>query len=207
MPDVNTLPAEVFLRRAAAELPAEQARRRRLRRGGVRRQTDWSVLHVGALGKDDFTLVSPGTTSLSCTTTTSISWWHYNTIFSLSKHNFLWECGKKQGTTSGKNVCFLKGLEQTWFCGTLGNRSERLSSGKLWANINEAFKLEKKKREKGRKRRHTWSLQQAAWGLVQVGQATVRLCVTVCEKIALTIGLKQRPLRVPCTLQSGFLKH
>ena len=66
----------------------------------------------------------------------------------LSKHNFLRECGKKQGTTSGKNVCFLKGLEQTWFCGTLGNRSERLSSGKLWANINEAFKLEKKKTEK-----------------------------------------------------------
>lgn len=204
------LPAEVFLRRAAAkerqqEGPrgcsySERPRRRNLRRIGVRRQKDWSVFPVGALG----TLISPGTASLSCTTT-SISWWHYNMLFSLSKHNFLWECGKKQGTTSGKNVCFLKGLEQTWFCGTLGNRSERLSSGKLWANINEAFKLEKK--EEGRKGRHTWSLQQAAWGLLQVGQATVRLCVTVCEKIALTIGLKQRPLRVPCTLQSGFLKH
>lgn len=39
-------------------------------------------------------------------------------------------------------LVFLKGLEQTMFCGTLGNRSGRLSSGKLWANINEAFKLE-----------------------------------------------------------------
>lgn len=45
-------------------------------------------------------------------------------------------------------MCFLKGLEQTWFCGTLGNRSERLSSGKLWVNINEAFKLEKKRKKK-----------------------------------------------------------
>lgn len=62
-------------------------------------------------------------------------------FFSLATFFFL--CGKKQGTTSGKNVCFLKGREQTWFCGTLGNRSKRLSSGKLWANINEAFKLEK----------------------------------------------------------------
>lgn len=29
----------------------------------------------------------------------------------------------------------------------MGNRSERLSSGKLWANINEAFKHGKKKKE------------------------------------------------------------
>lgn len=47
-----------------------------------------------------------------------------------------------------KRVFFLNGLEQTRFCGTLGNRSERLSSGKLWATINEAFKLEKKEEEK-----------------------------------------------------------
>lgn len=67
-------------------------------------------------------------------------------FFSLSTFFFL--CGKKQGTTSGKNVCFLKGREQTWFCGTLGNRSKRLSSGKLWANINEAFKLEKKRQKR-----------------------------------------------------------
>lgn len=43
-------------------------------------------------------------------------------------------------------VFFKRRLKQTWFCGTLGNRSERLSSGKLWANINEAFKLEKEKK-------------------------------------------------------------
>lgn len=55
---------------------------------------------------------------------------------------------KKQGTTSGKNVFFKRGeLEQTWFCETFGNRSERLSSGKLWANINGAFKLKKKRGE------------------------------------------------------------
>lgn len=56
---------------------------------------------------------------------------------------------KKQGTTSGKNVFFKRGeLEQTWFCETFGNRSERLSSGKLWANINGAFKLKKKEGKK-----------------------------------------------------------
>lgn len=44
---------------------------------------------------------------------------------------------------------FFKGTEQTRFCGTLGNRSERLSSGKLWANINEAFKLDRKKENGG----------------------------------------------------------
>lgn len=27
-------------------------------------------------------------------------------LFSLSKHNVLWLCGKKQGTTSGRNMCF-----------------------------------------------------------------------------------------------------
>lgn len=103
-----------------------------------------------------------------------------------------------------KTCVFLKGLEQTRFCGTLGNRSERLSSGKLWANINEAFKLEKKKRKK--KEAH---LKFAASCLraTRVGQATVRLCVTLFKKIALTSGLKQRPLRVWCIFQSGFPKH
>ena len=85
---------------------------------------------------------------------------------------------------------FLKGLEQTRFCRTLGNRSERLSSGKLWANINEAFKLE----EEGKKEAH---LKFAASCLraTRVGQTTVTLCVTLFKKIALTTGLKQRPLR------------
>lgn len=36
----------------------------------------------------------------------------------------------------------------------MGNRSERLSSGKLWANINEAFKLEKREKHGERKEAH-----------------------------------------------------
>lgn len=56
------------------------------------------------------------------------------------------ERNKEQHLAKTCAVCFKRRLEQTWFCGTLGNRSERLSSGKLWANINEAFKLEKEKK-------------------------------------------------------------
>lgn len=65
----------------------------------------------------------------------------------------MWLRGKKQGTTSDKKrVCVFKGLEQTGFCGTLGNRSGRLSSRKLWANINEAFRMETKARKGARLR-------------------------------------------------------
>lgn len=58
---------------------------------------------------------------------------------------FYMERNKEQHLARTCAVFFKRRLEQTWFCGTLGNRSERLSSGKLWANINEAFKLEKEK--------------------------------------------------------------
>lgn len=59
---------------------------------------------------------------------------------------FYMERNKEQHLAKTCAVFFKRRLEQTWFCGTLGNRSERLSSGKLWANINEAFKLEKEKK-------------------------------------------------------------
>lgn len=98
---------------------------------------------------------------------------------------------------------FLNVLEQTRFCGTLGNRSERLSSGKLWANINEAFKIGKKRKRNEAHLKFAESCLRAT----RVGQTTVRLCVTLFNKIALTTGLDQRPFRVLCMFQSGFLKH
>lgn len=70
-------------------------------------------------------------------------------FFLLFETSFFYEYVERNKEQHLAKMCvFLKGLEQTRFCGTLGNRSERLSSGKLWANINEAFKLEKEE-EKG----------------------------------------------------------
>lgn len=95
-------------------------------------------------------------------TATRRSWCHDNTLsLPLLKHS-VYDCVEKKQGTSDK-MCvglgfFLEGLEQTRFCGTLGNRSGRLSSRKLWANINEAFTLEKT----GRKRGHTWGFQKTA---------------------------------------------
>lgn len=114
---------------------------RNFKHGGTRWQTDhqrWFHFHIPSS-------TSPSSSSWQQQADPDVITAFFFSFF-LSQHHFL--CGKKQGTTSGKNVCFLKGLEQTWFCGTLGNRSERLSSGKLWVNINEAFKLEKKRKKK-----------------------------------------------------------
>lgn len=106
---------------------------------------------------------------------------------------------RKKEQHLAKTCVFLKGLEQTWFCGTLGNRSVRLSSGKLWANINEAFKLEKKKKKEAHLK-----LAERCLRATRAGQATVRLCVTLFKKIALSGGLTQRSLRVLCM---WFLKN
>lgn len=54
----------------------------------------------------------------------------FMTLWKETRNNIWWK------------LVFLKGLKQAMFCGTLGNRSGTLSSRKLWANINEAFKLE-----------------------------------------------------------------
>lgn len=92
---------------------------------------------------------------------------------------------KKQRNNIWHKRVFLKGLEQTGFCGTLGNRSGRLSSGKLWANINEALKIEEKKKV----------ANTAAALLLQGSWCWTDFCESGSEllkKIALTASL-QRP--------------
>ncbi len=110
---------------------------------GEGRKTDLSKVSSPKMTSSSFThslSCSPGQEQADPDVITTFSLFFFLNII------FYEHVERKKEQHLAKTCVFLKGLEQTWFCRTLGNRSVRLSSGKLWANINEAFKLEREKK-------------------------------------------------------------